>query len=599
MNDIRTNLQSSDPQSASRSEPGVATAAAGNKGQARILLVEDSATQAVRLSHVFEQQGWEVACATTAENALEELNRRLPDLIVCDYHLPGMQGDALCQRVRQNLNTRAIPILMLTGQESDEIELRGLESGADDYLSKSEVEDILLLRVNALLRKAQVSHQVIADGGTYFRKARVLVVDDSATYRTIVAEMLENEGASVEQAADGKKGLEILSKKRFDCIVLDMHMPGMDGDEVCRRFNERRLAAEHPAVVLMMSAEETKDNMARAIDAGADDFVGKSSDPTVIRARINALLRRKFFQEENQRIFEELKSKEMEAMRARAEKEMAEARAALVERLEAANAELEAANRKLKEAQVQLVHSEKMASLGQLVAGIAHEINNPLSFVTNNLFLIGEGMEKLVESAESELPQSAHGRLEKLRVQIKDAATGLDRVKDLVLKLRTFSRLDAGVFGKMDIEESVDMVLKFLHHKIKDRIQIMTEYGKTRILDCYPGELNQVFMNLIANAADAIEDAGSITIRTEEQAGMLLFRVKDTGCGISDDAKGRIFEPFFTTKPVGSGMGLGLSLAYSVVQAHEGEIDVTSSPGEGTEFVVSIPLDLKDRLGHE
>ncbi|MDX1513078.1 MAG: response regulator, partial [Gammaproteobacteria bacterium] len=529
----------------------------------------------------------------------EELNRRLPDLIVSDHHLPGMQGDALCQRVRQNLNTRGIPILMLTSQDSEDAELRGLESGADDYLSKSESDDVLLLRLNALLRKARATHDVIAESGTYFRKSRVLVVDDSATYRTIISGMLANEGAAVEQADNGEKGLELLTRQRFDCIVVDTHMPEMDGPELCRRITEMRLASEYPAVVLMVSSEETKENMQRAIEAGADDFVGKTSDPTVIKARINALLRRKFFQEENQRIIEELKAKELEAVRAREEKKAAEARAALVEKLEAANRELEDANRKLKEAQTRLVHSEKMASLGQLVAGIAHELNNPLSFVTNNLFLIGEGVEKTLAPLEDKLPEDSAKRIGKLRIRLKDTREGLDRVKDLVQKLRTFSRLDAGVFGTMDVRESVDMVLKFLHHKMKDRILVETLYEHREALDCYPGELNQVLMNVVANAVDAIDDDGTISIHTRESDGNLLISVRDTGCGIPPEVVNRIFEPFFTTKPVGSGMGLGLSLAYSIVQAHQGEIDVDSKPGNGTTFTIRIPLDLKERLKNE
>jgi two-component system NtrC family sensor kinase len=563
----------------------------------RIVIVEDSETQALKLRYILEEEGLEATCCPTAEAALEALNSSLPDLVVVDYHLPGIPGDELCRRIRMNVNTRGIPILMLTAEETHAAELRGLESGADDYVPKSADPDILLLRIHALLRKARAQASVLSPGDAYFRRARLLVIDDSPTYLEFLAEELGQEGFTVERATGGAEGLGRIEREAFDCVLVDLVMPGMDGIEVCRRLTEMRRTMDNPIVVLMLTAHEGKEDMTRGLEAGADDFVGKSSDMAVLKARIRALLRRKFFQEENQRIIEELKNKELEAVRARAEKEAAEARAALAEKLEEANRGLEEANRKLKEAQAHLVQSEKMASLGQLVAGIAHEVNNPLAFVSNNVFTVEQTLSRIGPEAEPHLSPASLERLRKLRVYLKDAGQGLERVRDLVLKLRTFSRLDEGEFKTVDVHEGLDSVLLFLHHKMKNRIEVEKRYGPDGTLSCFAGQLNQVFMNIISNAVDAIKGEGKITVATGQEDGMFVISVKDTGRGIPEAVRGRIFEPFFTTKPVGQGTGLGLAISYGIVQAHRGGIEIHSQEGQGTEFIIKVPLDLKGGVG--
>ncbi len=559
----------------------------------RIMIVEDSETQALKLRYVLEEEGCEVVWAAAAEAALERLNQDLPDLIVVDYYLPGMQGDELCRQIRMNINTRNIPILILTAEETEAAELRGLESGADDYMPKSAESEVLLLRIHALLRKARAQASIVGPGDAYFRRARLLIVDDSPTYLEYLAGELGQEGYTVEKTPRGAEALERISKEVFDCILVDLVMPEMDGIEVCRRLTELRRSMDNPIVVLMLTARETKEDMMRGLGAGADDFVGKSSDMAVLKARIRALLRRKFFQEENQRIIEELKNKELEAVRARAEKEVAQARAALVEKLEQANGELEEANRKLKETQAHLLQSEKMASLGQLVAGIAHEINNPLAFVLSNVSTIQTWLSQIAAQVEPHLSRPTAQKLAKTHTRLQEMREGLDRVKDLVLKLRTFSRLDEGEFKTVDIHESIDSVLLFLRHKMKDRIRVEKRYGARAALSCYAGQLNQVLMNIIANAVDAIEGEGKITIATGEQDGMFFISVRDTGKGIPQAIRHRIFEPFFTTKPVGQGTGLGLAISYGIVQTHKGTIEVSSCEGQGTEFLVEIPLNLQ------
>ncbi|MBI2504352.1 MAG: response regulator [Candidatus Latescibacteria bacterium] len=560
----------------------------------RIMVVEDSGTQALKLRLILEEEGWSVDTAASAEAALEVLNRSLPDLVVVDYHLPGMQGDELCRRLRMNIDTRNIAVLMLTAEETHAAELRGLESGADDYVPKSVDPEVLLLRIHALLRKSHAQAAILDSGGAYFQRARLLLVDDSPTYLEYLASELEAEGYTVEKVTGGVEALRRIAGNRIDCVLVDLVMPQMDGIEVCRQLTELRRTMDHPIVVLMLTAREAKEDMTRGLEAGADDFVGKSSDLAVLKARIRALLRRKFFQEENQRILQELKEREVETVRARAEQAAAEVRAAMAEQLEQTNQELEAANRKLKEAQSYLVQSEKMASLGQLVAGIAHEINNPLAFILNNIFTIANSLKQIAREVAPQLTGASLKKLEKAQVRLGEMKEGLERVKELVLKLRTFSRLDEGEFKTVDVHEGLEAVLLFLRHRLKGRIQVERNYCADGTLSCYAGQLNQVFMNIIANAVEAIEGQGRIAITTCREGESFAISVRDTGRGVPEAIHQRIFEPFFTTKPVGQGTGLGLAISYSIVQNHQGTIEIHNREEGGTEFLVKIPLGLKE-----
>jgi two-component system NtrC family sensor kinase len=550
---------------------------------ARILLVEDSPTQAVRMAWLLERRGWQVATAASAEEALTRLNADRPDLLLVDQHLPGMQGVELCRRVRGSAATARLPLLILT---VDDAAIVRAEAGAaaDDCLGKGVEDELLLLRIEALLGGAD------AGSGA---PGRILVVDDSSTYRTFLAESLREDGYAVATATGGEHGLAQATAAHFDCVIVDLIMPGVGGIEVCQRLGEMRARMENPFMVLILTARETRDDMTRGLESGADDFVGKSNDMAVLKARIRALLRRKLYQEERRRMQQELKERELEALRARADREIAEARMALVDQLEAANRELTVANARLREAQSQLVHSEKMASLGQLVAGIAHEINNPLGFAISNVFTVRSGLDKLLEGLGAPLTPDLGRRADKMRARLDDAGVGLDRVKDLVVKLRTFSRLDASLFGTLDIAESIDMICRILSDRLR-RIEVVTSLRGRPQIDCYAGELNQVLLNLMVNATDAVGEHGRIEIATEEEGNSFVIRVRDNGCGMPAEVAARIFEPFFTTKPVGHGTGLGLSISYSIIQTHRGEITVTSAPGEGTEFRIALPLDLRD-----
>jgi two-component system NtrC family sensor kinase len=234
-----------------------------------------------------------------------------------------------------------------------------------------------------------------------------------------------------------------------------------------------------------------------------------------------------------------------------------------------------------------------MASLGELVAGIAHEINNPLAFVINNIFITQEELAKW-EAAQSDSPSISS--LRKMRTRVEHMREGAARVQNLVSKLRTFSRLDEGTFKTVDIHESIESVLLFLGHKMEGRIEVERHYAAKEPLTCLAGELNQVLMNVIGNAIDSIEGPGTIHVSTSEWDGQFVITVRDSGKGIPQEIRDRIFDPFFTTKPVGSGTGLGLAISYGIVKAHRGSIEFSSEEGRGTEFTVKIPTSLQSEV---
>ena len=557
-----------------------------------IVVVEDSETQAFKLRMLLEEQGWEISIAGAAETALAGLGDPLPDLILCDYNLPGMRGDEFCRRIRMNLNTRGIPILMITASAPEAAEIQSLESGADGYVSKSESIEILIARIRALLRKAPAQGTALNPQDSAFGTARLLAIDDSSTFLAFLGEELRKPGYEVETASSGTEGLNRLLDEKFDCVLVDLQMAEMDGVEVCRRIAAIQSLNSGVPVIIVTGGAQPGD-LNRALEAGADDFVSKSGDLAVLRARIQALMRRRLIQEDSGRVVEELKARELEVSHDRAEREISDTRFAMAEKLVQANHDLEEANRKLKDTQTQLIQNEKMASLGQLVAGIAHEINNPLAFVVNNLFIVESGLDGLSAEMERSLSEPSLQKMRKARARLGEMKEGLDRVKELVLDLRTFSRMDEGEFKTVDVVETIDAVLLLLNHKMNGRIQVEKHYVEARTLYCYAGRLHQVLMNLIANAVDAIVGEGKIVIATSQTARHFQISIRDTGAGIPEEIRNKIFDPFFTTKPIGQGTGLGLAISYGIVQDHGGSIEVQSEPGVGTEFIVKIPLDLE------
>jgi signal transduction histidine kinase len=279
-------------------------------------------------------------------------------------------------------------------------------------------------------------------------------------------------------------------------------------------------------------------------------------------------------------------------------------------KIENKNKQLQAAMKKLKEAQNQLVQSEKMASVGQLTAGIAHEINNPINFVSSNISPLKRDMDDIMKllglcsaGVENEDLKKKFDEIEIFKKEIeyelilqevKQLLNGIEegarRTMEIVRGLRNFSRLDEGEKKLADINEGIDSTLLMLRNQLKNRIEVKKDFGGIPQLFCYPGKLNQVFMNILNNAGQSIEGEGKIVISTSYSNKNIRVSIKDTGKGMTKKVAEHIFEPFYTTKDVGKGTGLGLSISYGIIQEHGGEIMVNSAEGKGTEFVIYLPV---------
>jgi DNA-binding response OmpR family regulator len=532
----------------------------------QILIVEDSETQAMQLTWLLEEAGWGVIRASTGEAALDELNRNLPALIIVDYHLPGIFGDELCRKVRMNVETRGIPILMLTGDESFGSEPAGLDSGADGYVSKSVAPEILVLRVRALLRGGGDRASVLSPQETHFHRARILAIDDSATWLESLEMAFSSEGYEVAKASCAEEGLARITRESFDCVLVDLIMPGIDGIETCRCINEMARSMEQPIVVIMLTSSETKEDMTRGLEAGADDFVGKSGDMTVLKARIRALLRRKFFQEENRRIREQLMRMELEASEARAAGELAATRAVLAGVREASE------------------HKSRF------MANMSHELRTPLNSIIGFTEILYDKRAGEVNEIQEEFLGDSLRSARHLLALINDMLD-LEKIarghKELTLERFDVHQLVRETIHEVSVTAAANQVR--LASELDDRLgRVFLDRQKTK----------QVLLNLAMNAVKFTPDGGLVTVRARVAGtDRWILEVNDTGIGISEHDQTRLFREFEQLESSASkrvqGTGLGLALARSLVEAQGGTMAVASRAAVGSTFSAMLPISLQ------
>ncbi len=418
--------------------------------------------------------------------------------------------------------------------------------------------------------------------------ATILVVDDNPTNIQVLFDVL-SDGYRVAIAKSGEAALQRLQSYHPDIILLDVMMPGIDGFETCQRLKADPATRNIP-VIFMTALSDVVDKV-KGLSVGAVDYITKpiQHEEALARIRVHLQLR--------------------DSQKA----------------LEHRTTELSQALDHLKQTQVHLVQNEKMSSLGQLVAGIAHEINNPVNFIHGNLTPAEEHINQLISflALYRECHPQPHPKIQAWMedVDVDYAAedlikilgslkVGSDRIRKLVLSLRSFSRLDEAEYKAVDIHEGLESTLLILQHRLKASsdhpgIHIVRDYEQLPAVECYPSQLNQVFMNLIANAIDALEERDQlrrfeeihshpsiITIRTQLLPNQTItISIIDNGSGIDANNIDKLFEPFFSTKAIGKGTGLGLSISYQIItEKHGGKIYCHSTPGQGSEFVIQIPI---------
>lgn len=382
---------------------------------------------------------------------------------------------------------------------------------------------------------------------------KLLVVDDVEANLVAVHAVLEGLPCSVVSARSGEEALRLLLKTEFVAMLLDVQMPGMDGYEVAHIARSNPKTRSIP-IIFLTAKQETKEDALRGYGTGAVDFLFKPISPVVLRSKV--------------RVFVELHRKRQE---------------------------IETAYSELSVMQAQLVQSAKMAALGELVAGVAHEINNPLGFATSHLRTAQRCLAHLDERVRQPLTEEELAEWERANTRLFEMGKGLERITELVTQLRTFSRLDEGERKTINFRECIDSVLMILGHRLTEKVRVTLDLGGPERFECYPGPLNLALMNLVANAIDAVGDEGNIRISTESGEGSIAIRVSDDGSGIAEELQARVFEPFFTTKPIGKGTGLGLSISYSIAQKHNGSLSLESAPNRGTTLTLNLPLHLEGK----
>ena len=545
-----------------------------------IMVIEDSPTQAIALQAMFEREGFRVICLPTAEGALEVLTTTLPDLIIVDFHLPGIQGDEFCRRLRLNFVTQSLPILMLTADRDEEAELRGLESGATDYVRKSDDPDLLKLRVQALLRDAPTEKGEVELRDIPFHRPRLLLIDDSPTWLEWLGDELKRDGEfEIELASSGSEGVAKAQLGSFDCILTDMVMTDMDGATVAQHLARMRGGGSHYPAIIVLSAHETKHNAAQALEAGANDFIGKSASAGIVKARIRAALRQAFLHEQHRTIIRGLRRQaddleRMVAERTRNLSREIEERRQMEYDLRRAKEMADAANR----------------AKSEFLANMSHELRTPLTAII--------GFAEMIHYQVAGMPQALTADKQREYMEhILDSARHLLEVINDVLDL---ARIEGGRITlaeeAIEVSDLLNRAWRFVRNQAEGKgIAFEARLPGSRVnlfLDLRL--MTQVLLNLFSNAVKFTPEGGRILVKVEADPGSEpSIAVTDTGIGIPADRIESVLLPFGQVESAlvrnFQGTGLGLSIAKSFVELHGGQLALASREGEGTTVTITLP----------
>ena len=517
-----------------------------------VLVIDDSVTFREELKSMLESSGYSVVVAGSGEDGLQLAVDQRPSVVVVDGLLPGIDGPTVIRRIRADAALRSTPCILLTASEGRTSELKALDAGADAYVRKDEDTRVILARVTAVLRSSRVPSSVGRTSSLLAPK-RILTVDDSVTHLNEVATQLREEGYDVVPARSGEEALELLSVQPVDCILLDLVMPGLSGKETCRRIKNSAEWRDIP--LIMHTALEEQDAMIEGINAGADDYIIKSSDPEVLSARVRAQLRRKQFEDENRDIREQLLQKELEVTLANSARELAETRAAFVEELERKNSELEAFS-----------------------YSVSHDLRAPLRSIAGfSQILLQDYSAKLDEEGKNHL------------VRVVRAAQRMGELIDALLQLSRLGRTDlckehvnlSAIAHSVLEELSSNEPERKVEFRIEDEVFVNADRRLVRV----------ALENLLGNAWKfTAKVAAKIEFGAEQRNDGPTYFVRDNGAGFSMEHAEKLFSPFQRLHRDADfpGTGIGLATVHRVVFKHGGRIWAEAAPEKGATFFFTL-----------
>ncbi len=634
-------------------------------GGTKLLYIEDDPEQRQSLATSLRERGFEIDTAASGEDGLNLLDGEHHELVVCDLNMPGMDGLAVLAKVQARYPD--MPFVLLTAHPSIPLAVKAIMEGAQRFLIKPVALDEMEITIyqaleyaklrrwqrqseeqlTALVESAPVPYIItrLSDGEVLYANSHLAELvglsrdevkgrHSSEFYydpaeRNQVVERLQKDGFV--------KDLEVRVRKADGTAIWTMFslaQAKIGGEKVIlggfvditrRKELEERLRIYHEVFIHSVDVITVVDKDGHIVERNPaheqrtgwtdEDVVGKSMfeflGPQKAAEIKQAIAATGSYRGEAEGMAKSGVSIPIDISifpihDAEGELDLYVTMGRDITKIKIALNELAKTNRELRETQAQLVQSEKMASLGSLVAGIAHEINTPVGAMTSMHDTLMRAIEKLKEHLTSKNRGDKEGfendkRLNKLFDVIDESnqviKSGASRVGEIVRRLRSFARLDEAEIKKVDVHEGLDDTLTLVHHEIKHHIEIVKDYGEVPPMSVYPSRLNQVFLNLLNNARQAVKEKGTITIRTGVEDAQAIIAFSDDGVGIEPENLKKIFDPGFTTKGVGVGTGLGLSICYQIIQDHHGTIEAESTPGDGTTFTIRLPLNLDEILG--
>jgi DNA-binding response OmpR family regulator len=519
-----------------------------------ILVIDDSLTYRAALREAFEGASHVVVEAASGEEGLRLAGTHRPDAIVVDGVLPGMDGATVIRHLRLDAALRDVPCLLLTGSDARHAELRALDAGADAFVRKGDDLDVILARLAAMLRRSPVRPQGLDETKSLRGLKKILAVDDSLTYLHSLADALKDEGYDVILAHSGEEALELLAVQPVDCILLDLLMPGLSGQETCERIKAAPAVRDIPLV--MLTALDDRDAMIQGLAAGADDYLSKSSELEVLKARVRAQIRRKQFEDENRRIREELLGKELEAAEARAARELAETKAILVDELSRKNGELEAFS-----------------------YSVSHDLRAPLRAI--------DGFSRIVlEDFGDAIDARAHDYLQRVCA----AAQRMGELIDDLLALSRVGRADIRR-SPVDLSQIAHQVIAALRKGSDRQVEVVIE--NDLLVDADSRLIQIALENLLGNSWKFTARASAATIQVGRglNGQNHVYFVRDNGAGFDMTYAEKLFRPFqrLHSDADFAGSGIGLATVYRIFDRHGGRVWAEGTVGQGATFYFTIP----------